>query len=197
MQVKGYNMIRIKEIKGYEGLYFVDTLGNVVAFPKGKRSIDGDKYNVLKQQIKRGYATVNLYNNGKMKTFSVHRLVAEAFLDNPNNLENVNHKNGIKLDNNVENLEWMSGKDNTRHAFENNLGGFRDRALKQLEKINSRHYSKIELIKNDVSFTFANTQEVADFLGVKRASVADAIKHNKKLRHYTLIGYKPAANGEA
>ena len=190
-------MIRIKEIKGYEGLYFVDTLGNVVAFPKGKRSIDGDKYNVLKQQIKRGYATVNLYNNGKMKTFSVHRLVAEAFLDNPNNLENVNHKNGIKLDNNVENLEWMSGKDNTRHAFGNNLGGFRDRALKQLEKINSRHYSKIELIKNDVSFTFANTQEVADFLGVKRASVADAIKHNKKLRHYTLIGYKPVANGEA
>ena len=190
-------MIKIKEIKGYEGLYFVDTLGNVVAFPKGKRNSDGNKYNILKNQIKKGYAQVNLYKDGKMKTVSVHRLVAEAFLDNPDNLQDVNHKNGIKLDNRVENLEWISERDNTKHAFENNLGGFKDRALKQLEKINSRHYSKIDLIKNDVSLTFSNTQEVADFLGVKRASVADAIKHNKKLKHYTLIGYKPDANGEA
>ena len=85
-------MIRIKEIKGYEGLYFVDTLGNVVAFPKGKRNINGDKYNILKAQLKKGYATVNLYKNGDMKTFFVHRLVAETFLDNPDNLPHVNHK---------------------------------------------------------------------------------------------------------
>lgn len=190
-------MIKIKEIEGYEGLYFVDTLGNVIAFPKGKRSCGGDMYITLKQQIKKGYANVNLYKNGKMSTQRVHRLVARAFIENPNNYSVVNHKNGIKLDNRVENLEWTTKKENTRHAFENDLGGFKTRALKQLEKINKHEYSKIELIKNDVIITFNNTQEVSEFLGLKKQSVADAIINNKKLKHYTLKGYKGIANEEA
>ena len=115
-------MIRIKEIKGYEGLYFVDTLGNVVAFPKGKRSIDGDKYNVLKQQIKRGYATVNLYNNGKMKTFSVHRLVAEAFLENPKGYPEINHLDEDKKNNRLSNLEWSTSSLNSKHSIHKTTG---------------------------------------------------------------------------
>ena len=195
-QVKEYKMIKIKEIEGYEGLYFVDTLGNVVGFPKSKRENGGDSYITLKAQVKKGYANVNLYKEGKMRTQRVHRLVAKAFIPNPDNLPCVNHKNGIKLDNRVENLEWVTKSENTKHAFENNLGGFRDNALKQLEIINRHEYSKIELIKNDVVITFKNTQEVSDFLGLKKQSIADAIKNKKKLKHYTLKGYKGIANEE-
>lgn len=192
-------MIKIKEIDGYEGLYFVDTLGNVVAFPKKTRTNDGNRYISLKQQIKKGYAVVNLYNRGKkMKSLSVHRLVATAFIPNMNNYPDVNHINGIKLDNRVENLEWCSKQQNTKHAFDNNLGGFRDKALANLKKNNNKyHYSKIELVKNDVVISFQSTDEVAKFLNSTKQAVADAIKNNKKLRHFTLIGYKEFANEEA
>ena len=186
-------MIKIKEIEGYEGLYFVDTLGNVVAFPKKTRVNNGSNYVSLKQQIKKGYAVVNLYNKDKkMKTLTVHRLVAMAFIPNPNNYSDVNHLNR------VENLEWCSKQQNTKHAFENNLGGFKDRALENLKKINNKYcYSKIELVKNDIVISFKTTEEVAQFLNSTKQAVADAIKNNKKLRHFTLIGYKEFANEEA
>ena len=192
-------MIKIKEIDGYDGLYFVDTLGNVVAFPKKTRINNGNEYVSLKQQIKKGYAIVNLYNKDKkMKSLSVHRLVATAFIPNPNNYSDVNHINGIKLDNRVENLEWCSKQQNTKHAFDNNLGGFKDNALNNLKKINNKyHYSKIELVKNDIVIAFKTTEEVAQFLDSTKQAVADAIKNNKKLRHFILIGYKEFANEEA
>lgn len=192
-------MIKIKEIEGYEGLYFVDTLGNVVAFPKNTRVNSGNEYVCLKQQVKKGYATVNLYNKDKkMKSLTIHRLVAKAFIPNPQNYSDVNHINGIKLDNRVENLEWCSKQQNTKHAFDNNLGGFKDRALDNLKKINNKyHYKKIDLVKNDVVISFETTDEVAKFLGSTKQAVADAIKNNKKLRYYTLIGYKEFANEEA
>lgn len=192
-------MIRIKEIEGYEGLYFVDTLGNVVAFPKKTRVNSGSEYVCLKQQVKKGYAIVNLYDKDKkMKSLTVHRLVAKAFISNPQNYSDVNHINGIKLDNRVENLEWCSKQQNTKHAFDNNLGGFKDRALDNLKKINNKyHYKKIDLVKNDIVISFETTDEVAKFLGSTKQAVADAIKNNKKLRYYTLIGYKEFANEEA
>jgi len=68
-----------------------------------------------------GYYSVDLCKNGKVKTESVHRLVAIAFIPNPNSSKVVNHINGIKTDNRVENLEWVSYKDNHWHARENNL----------------------------------------------------------------------------
>lgn len=191
-------MIKIKEVENYEGLYFIDTLGNVVSFPKNKRVDCNNGYALLKQQIKKGYAVVNLYDNDKkMKTLSVHRLVAKAFIPNPNNLPQVNHINGIKLDNRVENLEWCTKQENTKHAFDNNLGGFRDRALDTIKKINNKHmYSKIELVKNDIVISFNNTEEVSKFLHSTKQTIADAIKNKKTLKGYTLIGYKHFANEE-
>lgn len=64
----------------------------------------------------RGYLKVSLFKNNKRKCFFVHRLVAQAFIPNPNNLETVNHKDEIKTHNYVENLEWMSDLDNKRYG---------------------------------------------------------------------------------
>ena len=90
-----------KPICGYEGLYEVSNMGQV-------KSLKFDKEKILKQgKMKNDYLFVNLYKDGIMKRFLVHRLVASAFIDNPNNYPTVNHNNEVKTDNRVSNLCWM------------------------------------------------------------------------------------------
>lgn len=110
------------DIKDYEGLYQVSNLGNVKSLLK-KRTC-GKHKNVIriydeillkKNKDKRGYEQVNLSKNGIQKIHSVHRLVAIYFIKNKNNLPYVNHINGIKNDNIIENLEWVSARENNCH----------------------------------------------------------------------------------
>ncbi len=101
-----------KDIQGYESLYAVSDTGVVKTFIYNK---------ILKPRVQQGYETVVLYRNKKSKAFKVHRLVAMMFLDNPNNYEQVNHIDGNKRNNNVNNLEWCTAKQNTHHAIKNGL----------------------------------------------------------------------------
>ena len=95
-----------KDIKDYEGHYQVSNLSRV-------KSIKFGKERILKPVTDRhGYLLVSLWKNNKQKTYKVHRLVAEAFIPNPYNLPQVNHKDENPLNNNVNNLEWCNSKYN-------------------------------------------------------------------------------------
>lgn len=99
-------------VVGYEGSYEVSNLGNVKALRGHKR---GER--VLKTYLSRhGYLLVHPCTNGVSRGKRVHRLVAEAFIPNPDNLPQVNHINGIKTDNSVGNLEWVTASENMTHA---------------------------------------------------------------------------------
>jgi hypothetical protein len=107
-----------KDIKGYEGLYQVSNLGRV----KSLCYYGGKKEKIIKGGVNpQGYIIIGLNKNNKRTSYTEHRLVALAFLDNPNNYPVINHKNGIKTDNRVENLEWCTYQQNTIHAFETGL----------------------------------------------------------------------------
>lgn len=110
------------DIKNYGGLYQVSNMGNIKSLSRcwksgGHISSHLDMLLKLKKDYK-GYLNVTLFKNGKQKTFRVHRLVGEAFIPNPENKPQINHKYGVRNDNRVSELEWVTQSENTKHAYE-------------------------------------------------------------------------------
>lgn len=113
-----------KEMPGFGGLYEVSSLGNVRSYRKSRWGVR-ETPAILKGQMSKHYRTVALTNaDGKAKTYYVHRLVAELFVPNVSDLPEVNHKDGNKLNNRADNLEWCSHKENIEHADRNGLASF-------------------------------------------------------------------------
>lgn len=106
-----------KDIKNFENLYQGSNWGRVKSLERIDCIGHHRKERILKpKKDKYGYFQVNLWKNGKKKTFTVHRLVAEAFIPNPNNLPCINHKDECKTNNNVNNLEWCDNKYNNAYG---------------------------------------------------------------------------------
>lgn len=118
-----------KAIEGYEGLYQVSTEGQVRSLGNNKSR----KTKILKQSTdSSGYKQIGLHKNGKCKTYLVHRLVAQTFIPNPNNLPQVNHKDEDKINNHVSNLEWCT------QEYNNNYGTHNQRVIEANKEKNGK-----------------------------------------------------------
>lgn len=139
----------------------------IIGFPNYSVSSDGKVYRngeaVNQYQNGRGYYRVFLYLQGERITKRVHRLVAEAFIPNPDRLPVVNHRNGNKLDNRVENLEWVTYKENTRQALESVT-----RETKPVIRINPK--------TGKVKEVFSSIKSAARCYGYDYRTLYDAVK---------------------
>ena len=155
-----------RDITGYNNypVYQVSTLGRVISFTRsGSR--------VLKPFQKHGYLYVHLYRDGKRKNFRVHRLVAEAFILNPDNLPEVNHKDEDKTNNCVENLEWTTPKGNANY-------GDRNRAIsakvkKAVVRMDSRTGKDLEVYDSV-------TEAASQIGGANAAHISECCKGRRK-----------------
>lgn len=176
-----------KDIPGFEGLYQVSDLGRVKSLPKSIWNGKGffiSKEKILKPNtLAKGYFQVELKKDFKRCCFQVHRLVAMAFINNPdsNTYDQINHINGNKQDNRVENLEWCNNSLNQKHAWATGLQKVSGRAGKPKRKVVLRNENE-ELVFNSV----AETQR---FLKLKSNANLQKVLH--KVKHYNSIkGYK-------
>ena len=114
-----------KPVVGFEKCYEVSNFGRIMNIRTGKILVS----NSVKSN---GYYIKCLQDNGRKKYITIHRMVATAFLPNPYHLDQINHKNGIKTDNRVENLEWVTNSDNQLHSAYtlNNESGWRKRKVR-------------------------------------------------------------------
>ena len=151
----------MEDVPDYEGLYQISNLGNVKSLKREVYDKFGKKYNkkerILKPGLSTGYFTINLCKNGVSKNYMIHKLVIESFIPNPENKPCVNHINGIKTDNRLENLEWVTYSENTKHAFKIGLqipskrvGENHNRSKLTNESVLyiRKHSSNVESIKN-------------------------------------------------
>lgn len=133
-----------KDIKGYEGRYQVSNTGKVKSLTRewvfgNTNSVQRKEETIVTQYVnKYKYCCVLLSTNSKKKSIKVHRLVAIAFIPNPENKPQVNHKDGDKQNNNDWNLEWNTAKENVKHAYDTGLkngsAGVKNGRVKLTEK---------------------------------------------------------------
>ena len=178
-----------KDIKSYEGLYQISNTGKIKSLERYKDN--HSKKQLVKEKIRKqiisktGYYTCMLTKNGNLKLFKVHRIVAEAFIPNPNNYPIINHIDGNKLNNNVDNLEWCSYSHNEKEAYKLGLIKNNTYGLKKYTDSLKKKIKQYDL-KGNFLKEWNSVSEIKKELNYETTNICSCCKGKRK----TAYGYK-------
>lgn len=173
-----------KEIKGYEGKYLISSLGRVYILERKIKDSKG-RFRSLKGKIAKqatslnGYKFVGLTSNNVRKIHYIHRLVSEHFIEREKNKEWVNHIDGDKTNNNIDNLEWCTPSENIKHAYDNNLNVHFKGVSFPLSKLDD---DKVKEIRISYSSNRKNRKQLADKYNVSAGTIAKVV-NNETWKH--------------
>ncbi len=177
-----------RDVKGFEGLYKVSNLGSIKSMPKDFYLPKNKSYHHLKEKIIyqgawRGYKQIRLCKNGKKYMRSAHIIVATAFCKKNGRALTVNHKDGNKLNNKADNLEWMTLSDNHKHAFKIGLR-CNDGSMNPIHKLIEKD---VNIIKRLYSYYNLKQKDIASLYCVTPTVICRIIK-GKSWRHVKQTG---------
>ena len=162
--------------KAIDNRYAISSLGRLVTFASNSRTVFNYlNPKIMKPALNQGYLKTVV--NGK--TVKIHRLVAIHFIPNPNNYPQINHKNGIKHDNTVENLEWCTSIENSKHALEIGLTKIQYGSETPNSKLTEKDVIEIRRLRDTTNMT--NT-EIGKLFGVNQPAIFKII-HRKTWKH--------------
>lgn len=169
-----------KFIQGYEGLYEVSTTGQIRSSERKVPMISrhGNPYmmtiheKLLAPDVSGEYLRVTLCKDGKTERLSIHRIVAMTFMSNPENKKHVNHKDGNKYNNAVENLEWSTASENQKHAFET---GLQKRTPGTLSPLAALTKEQVQVIRKKYVPRKYTQDRLAEEFGVTRGVIKDLL----------------------
>ena len=165
-----------KDVEEYEGLYQISNLGRVKSLERetwnGNSFIKHKKRFLRPGNNGRGYQFVNLSKNNIVKRFYVHRLVAKAFLIEQEDKKEVNHINGLKGDNSLKNLEWVSSRENNKHA--------RDTGLVNQQPVNERKYKRKPFKCVETNEMYFSLRDAENKLGIPHRTIGSVLKKQRK-----------------
>lgn len=165
-----------KDIQGYENFYQVNNSAQV------RRLYKNRPFKILKPQINsNGYLQVSLCVNSKSKSIKIHRLLAIAFIPNPNNLPCINHIDGNPLNNSLQNLEWCTIRHNVQHAY--NIGLHKSSKKQKetasglaKERIGDKNYNHKKIIDNITGNVFGSIKEAAKSINMKYGTLKSMLQ---------------------
>jgi hypothetical protein len=175
-----------KDVVGYEGLYRISNQGTVCRLYKN------GKVNFMTPRILNGYWRVKLCNCNTQKEYFLHRLIAQAFIPNPDNKPEINHINGIKTDNRIENLEWVTRSENAIHATKTGLLKYSEYRYNRARDVNSKPVMCIETGKIYASYT-----EAGEDIKTDAAHIGECISGKRSTAggyHWKLVSIIDAYN---
>ena len=149
-----YQPLIWRDIPGYEGLYQINKLGTVRNSRATKAKKSAKRY--LKSRINQDYIEYRLCKDGIQKVYGQHRLIASVFIPKSNNKNEVNHINGIKGDNRIENLEWCTRRENMIHAHQHGLFKTLDKFSKKVkDKCTGETYPSVKKAARQCGFRYS------------------------------------------
>ena len=186
-----------KEVYGYDGVYFISDKGRIKSVDRRIPNTNGVGTRLIKGKIlsttlnNKGYKCVSLHKNGKIKTFTIHRLVALSFIPNPNNYSDVNHKDENKLNNNAENLEWVTHEYNMNYGERGKKAGEKLKNTRLLSKNGKAH----KVINLDTKKIFGCIREASMHYNVNESGISQCCRgKSKKCGGYRWMYYEDYSN---